>query len=306
MKRFNKNLITLCLFIWSLVAFVNAGLAQTSSPNITPNVLVTIKPIHSLVAGVMKGVAEPGLLMKSNQSLHHYNLRPSERRLIAQASLLFWVGPELEVFLPRLLSDNTIDAKSVSLIKTKTLLKLKVQNEHEHHEHVIDPHIWLSSRNAIALVDEIAYQLSSIDPAHKKQYTQNKNQLKKKIERLSEQFSNKLGNNKKAYITYHNSIQYLENELKLNNIASIQTNSETQPSAQHISSIVKNIKQNKIRCLVYNEPEKPRLITSLQSQTQTTSVAIDPTGVTIESGENAWFEIMENVTSNLSSCLNKQ
>ena len=306
MKRFNKNLITRCLFICSLSVFLNTGLAQATSATSTPNVLVTIKPIHSLVAGVMKGVAEPMLLMKSNQSLHHYNLRPSERRLIAQASLLFWVGPELEVFLPRLLSSNTIDAKSVSLIKTKDLLKLKVKNEHENHEHVIDPHIWLSTRNATALVDEIAYQLSSIDPAHKKQYTQNRNQLKKKIEHLSEHYTNKLGNNKKAYITFHNSIQYLENELKLNNIASIQTNSETQPSAQHISSIVQNIKKNKISCLVYNEPEKPRLITSLENQTQTTSVAIDPTGVTIEPGENAWFEIMENVASNLSSCLNKQ
>ena len=308
MNSFFKHLISPCLLLISPFLLISSTLSLATTVEPVPNVLVTIKPVHSLVAGVMKGVAKPALLMKSNQSLHHYSLRPSERRLISQASLIFWVGPELEVFLPRLLSNNTVTTKNVSLIESKNLLKLKVQskNQHdEHHPHQTDPHIWLSTQNAMALVDEITLQLVGIDPRHKKQYEKNQAEIKNKIVNLSARLQNQMTDTKQPYITFHNSIGYFEDEFSLRNIASIQANPETQPSAQHIRNIVQMIKRENISCLFYNQPEKPRLITSLQNQTQASSYALDPVGMNIQAGENAWFEIMENITSNLNSCLNK-
>lgn len=272
-----------------------------------PNVLVTIKPIHSLVAGVMHGVAEPRLLMKSNQSLHHYALRPSERRYISQAELIFWVSPQLEAFLPRLLLSNNVNAKSVSLIDSKNIVRLNNVYKHQDKKHdalQIDPHIWLSTQNAIAMVDEITRQLVKINPQHEKQYVFNKIKLSKKISDLSTQLKKQLSHSEKPYITFHNATGYFENEFKLQNAGIIQSNSEIQPSALHIRKIIQTIKQRNITCLFYNQGEKPRLITSLQNQTHAKSYAFDPVGVNIQTGENAWFEIMENVASNLSACLN--
>jgi len=299
-------------FIKSLIALhllsLPVGSALAATNDTAPNVLVTIKPIHSLVSRMMKGIAEPVLLMKGNQSLHHYNLRPSERRSISQASLIFWVGPELEAFLPRLLSGNNIKAKTVSLIDSKDIVKLNVQERHEeedHHAHQIDPHIWLSSRNAIALTREIANQLINVDPEHKKQYEKNRETLIDEISSLSTHIKTQLKNSSAPYITFHNAIQYFENEFKLNNIASIQTNTEASPSAHHISDVIRRIRENNISCLFYNQPEQPNLITSLQHQTRAKAYAIDPAGFNVQAGEQAWFEIMQNVASNLSACLNK-
>ena len=178
-------------------------LMSTRAAPTTPNVLVTIKPIHSLVAGVMEGVGKPTLLMTSNQSLHHYSLRPSERRLIEQASLLFWVGPELEVFLPRLLSSNNVKTKSVALIDSKSLIKLEMKSNEQHneqhndHSFQTDPHIWLSTQNAVALVDEISQQLISIDPEHKTLYEHNRIKLKDKIIALAIRLKDQLKNTEK-------------------------------------------------------------------------------------------------------------
>lgn len=302
MNRFIKSLIALHLLSLPL------GSALAAANDTAPNVLVTIKPIHSLVSRMMKGIAEPVLLMKGNQSLHHYNLRPSERRLISQASLIFWVGSGLEAFLPRLLSGNNIKAKTVSLIESKDIVKLNVQDRHEHdeyHAHQIDPHIWLSSQNAIALTREIANQLINVDPEHKKQYEKNRETLIDEIRSLSTHIKTQLKNSKAPYITFHNAIQYFENEFNLNNIASIQTNTEASPSAHHISEVIQRIRENNINCLFYNQPEQPNLITSLQAQTRAKAYAIDPAGVNVQAGEEAWFEIMQNVASNLSACLNK-
>ena len=81
----------------------------------SPDVVVSIKPVHSLVAAVMREVGEPTLLIAGAGSPHTYSLRPSEAREIAQAELVFWVGEELETFLIGPLATLAPDARLVAL-----------------------------------------------------------------------------------------------------------------------------------------------------------------------------------------------
>lgn len=79
----------------SAAAFM-AATALTASPALALDGVVTsIKPIHSLVAGVMDGVGEPELLVKGAASPHTYTLRPSDAAMLQDAPLVFWVGPGL-------------------------------------------------------------------------------------------------------------------------------------------------------------------------------------------------------------------
>ena len=86
----------------SLLALIGtlifSGTALAADP---VKVVASIKPIHSLVAGVMQGVAEPTLLVKGATSPHSFNLRPSDARALNQADLVFWVGEDLETFLTK-------------------------------------------------------------------------------------------------------------------------------------------------------------------------------------------------------------
>lgn len=218
----------------------------------------------------------------------------------------------MEGFLPHILENRNIKTKNVPLINSTNIIKLETESPH-HSDHRpaegqqrIDPHIWLSTSNAIALLDEIAKHLIQIDHQHAKQYLSNRDMLKQKIKTLALEIRSKMKNNTTPYITYHNATQYFEDEFGLNNIASVKPNEETQPSVRHISNITQMIKHDNIHCLVYNQPEKPRLIRSLQDRTGSHATALDPVGVNIEPGQNAWFEIMQDVASNLSSCLAKQ
>ena len=65
------------------------------------NVVASIFPLHSLAAGVMKGVGEPALLLQSGLSPHEFSLKPSQAELLQSADLLFWVGKNLEYPLAR-------------------------------------------------------------------------------------------------------------------------------------------------------------------------------------------------------------
>ena len=66
-----------------------------------PNVVVSIKPIHSLVSAIMQGVGEPRLIVEGAASPHTYSLRPSNAAALQDADVVFWVGHGLEAFLEK-------------------------------------------------------------------------------------------------------------------------------------------------------------------------------------------------------------
>ncbi|GAB5461404.1 zinc ABC transporter substrate-binding protein [Hoeflea alexandrii] len=87
-------------------------------------VVASIKPIHSLVAAVMEGVGEPGLIIEGAGSPHTYALKPSQAQMLEQANVVFWIGHELEAFLEKPLETVGANAKSIELIDAHDLLKL--------------------------------------------------------------------------------------------------------------------------------------------------------------------------------------
>ena len=80
-----------------LASALISGISITAHAEI--NVVSSVKPLHSLVSGVMEGVARPDLIVKGSASPHTYSLRPSQARQLEDADLVFWMGHELESFL---------------------------------------------------------------------------------------------------------------------------------------------------------------------------------------------------------------
>ncbi len=106
-----------------------------------PKVVASINPIHSLVAGVMQGIAEPTLLIQSGASPHTAALRPSEARALRQADLIFWVGDDLETFLPKALkARGKKGAVRLSTAEGVRLLKTRAGGAWEAHDHGHEDH----------------------------------------------------------------------------------------------------------------------------------------------------------------------
>ena len=103
-----------------------------------PSVVASIKPVHSLLAGVMEGAGRPELLLRGGASPHTYSLRPSEARALEGADLVVWVGEEIESFLEsplRSLADNAY-VLELSRIENITLLPMREGGTWDEHEHV--------------------------------------------------------------------------------------------------------------------------------------------------------------------------
>lgn len=188
------------------------------------NVVTSIKPVHSLAASVMQGVAAPTLLIAGAGSPHTYALKPSQARTLQEADVIFWIGHDLEAFLEKPIEAIAANALSVELSQSHGLKKLAFReggafdshdhdehdehghddhdhdkhdehdhdkhdehghDEHEGHDHgEFDPHFWLDPKNAIAMVAEIQEHLSKIDPANAATYQSNAANISSQLDTL--------------------------------------------------------------------------------------------------------------------------
>lgn len=104
------------------------------------NVVASIKPVHSLVAAVMKGVGEPDLIVDGASSPHAYAMKPSQAAVLQKADVVFWIGHELEAFLEKPLEAIASKAKTVELIDAHGLVKLELREGGAFEAHAHDDH----------------------------------------------------------------------------------------------------------------------------------------------------------------------
>ena len=74
----HKRFIPLCA---ALLMALTAASARASDGRL--DVVVSIKPIHALVAGVMQGVGTPHLLLNDQQSPHHFAFKAIASTVVA-------------------------------------------------------------------------------------------------------------------------------------------------------------------------------------------------------------------------------
>lgn len=115
--------------------------SSAASASAEVNVVASVKPIHSLVAAVMEGVGEPGLIVEGAGSPHTYALKPSQAQMLESANVVFWIGHELEAFLEKPLETIGANARSIELIDAHDLVKLGFREggAFEKHDHAEEP-----------------------------------------------------------------------------------------------------------------------------------------------------------------------
>ena len=87
----------------------------------TAPIITTIKPLHSLVSAVLGDSGEAQLLIQGKASPHGYQLKPSQVRDLQEAAVLFYIAPDLELFLAPALASLPADVRAVSLIENDQL-----------------------------------------------------------------------------------------------------------------------------------------------------------------------------------------
>lgn len=290
-----------------VLLFTTSAIAAWAAPPKGPRVVVSIKPLHSLVAGVMAGVGEPQLLIKGGGSPHGYALRPSEARMLAAAQLVVWVGPRLEAFLEKPLATLGSAARQLQLSKelASELLTIRAGGNWADHaeQHAAgepDPHLWLDPRLAQQIVTKIAAALAGIDPPHQLQYQENAARLIARLAQLQAKLQAKLAPVRHVpYVVFHDAYQYFEAAFGLNAVGSVTLAPERLPGARRIREIREEITSLRARC-VFSEPQfEPRLVATVIEGTGARTGILDPLGAALPAGQQCYFRLLTALADNL-------
>ena len=297
------------------------------------NVVTSIKPVHSLAASVMQGVATPTLLIAGAGSPHTYALKPSQAKTLQEADVIFWIGHDLEAFLEKPIEAIAANALSLELSQSHGLKKLAFReggafdshdhdehdehghdehdhdkhDEHEGHDHgEFDPHFWLDPKNAIAMVAEIQEHLSKIDPGNAATYQSNAANISSQLDTLIAEIDAELEPVKnQGYIVFHDAYQYFEHRFGMSAIGSITVSPEVMPGAERISSLQAKVRELGAGC-VFSEPQfEPKLAEVVTENTQAGKGVLDPLGAALENGPSLYFDLIRNMAKSLKDCLVK-
>jgi len=290
-----------------------AGVPAWAEEHVIPEVVVSIKPLHFLVSGVMEGVSEPQLLVKGGGSPHDYAMRPSDARMLADAELIVWVGPQLESFLVKPLTTLGKKARQLEFGEVLESEMLPVREggawgsgDHAHHLHsdqhhlVRDPHFWLDPHLAKQVVEKTAAELVAIDPVHSEQYLRNAAGLKGRLDTLDAELKIRLAPVRDIpYLVFHDAYQYFEVAYGLNVAGSVTANPERRPGARGIAEIRQRIVKVQARC-VFSEPQfEPRLVATVIEGTGARTGVLDPLGVELPAETESYFRLMNHLADNL-------
>ena len=293
-------------------------------------VMVSIKPLHSLTATIMSGVGEPQLIVDGAVSPHHFQLKPSHIRDLNRSDLVIYIDPRFEHFLvnslktiPSKVSQLRLTSKlSLPLLERRSHRDWEKRGEGHHHEHnqpkihghhhdhndeFPDFHFWLDPKYAINVAKEITAQLSLLDPDNIAIYKKNYSRLVTALDGLNQDLTAQLdGLQNRHFVVLHDAYQYFESAYKLSSVGTVLLDPALPPSASQMKYIRERMNAAKVVC-VFQEPQySKRVIQTVTENLPVKISQIDPIGAGIPSGEAHYFSLMKSLSKAVADCLKAQ
>ncbi|MCW4116784.1 zinc ABC transporter substrate-binding protein [Aurantimonas sp. MSK8Z-1] len=290
-----------------------AALVVASSAHAAPDVVASIKPLHSLVAAVMQGIAEPGLIVTGSASPHEYSLRPSDAATLQKADLVFWIGPDFEHFLVKPLETLAPTAGAVALERAPGIHLLAprkggtfepdADGDHDD-EGPVDGHLFLDPENAKAMVDAIETRLAAADPENAARYHANAAALRIRLDQLIAGVAAELAPvADRSFIVFHDAYHYFEERFGVRAAGSITVEPDVTPGAQRLAAIRAKVQELGATC-VFAEPQfHSRLIDTVVDGTAARTGILDPEGTALEPGADLYATLIQGLADNLRDCL---
>ena len=297
--------------------------AVTTAPGAAETkVVVSIKPVHALVARVMEGLGTPALLVSGAASPHTYAMKPSDARALNNADIFFRVSEQTEPFTGKVVVSLPVTVLVVTLAeapgltlfdkRTGETFEAHVHGGHDDHDYhheagaVRDGHVWLDPENAKAMAGEIVKVLAQAAPQDAEKLQANAARLVADIDKLETEIGRALEPVRgRPFVVFHDATQYFERRFGLNAVGSITVSPDVQPSAKRLTEIRAKISKLDAGC-VFAEPSfSPALVSTVTEGKHARSGTLDPEGLAIKQGPNAYFELMRNLTAGLKACLHQ-
>ncbi len=297
-------------------AFLGASVAPAQAA-----VVASIKPLGFIAAAIADGVTPTEVLLPDGASEHDYALRPSDVKRLQSADLVVWVGPEMEAFMQKSVS-QLAEQKQVQLAALAGVKPLLMKGDddddhgHEGHDHSgensdkdhhhgeYNMHIWLSPEVARLSAVAIHDKLVELMPENRAKLDANLQTFESGLTNIDKRVGSVLAPLKgKGYFVFHDAYGYFEKHYGLTPLGHFTVNPEIQPGAQRLHDIRTQLVEQKAVC-VFAEPQfRPAVINAVARGTNVRSGTLDPLGIDIKLGKDSYMQFLSGLANQYASCL---
>ncbi|MFC1987894.1 metal ABC transporter solute-binding protein, Zn/Mn family [Chloroflexota bacterium] len=257
MKRFRPKVflsIFLAILLIVLSATVATSCAQETGSATKLGVVVTILPQAEFVEAIGGEKVDITVMVPPGANPHTYEPIPSQMAALSKAKLYARVGSGVEfelIWMDKLIAQNT----EMLVVDCSKGVELQPMTDVDEDEPAgsMDPHIWMSPRNAQIMVQNIANGLIQIDPDNRAYYEQNRDAYLQKLVQLDQDIRDGLsGVQNRVFMVYHPSLGYFASNYNLT-ILPIEADGK-EPTTAGLQHLIEQAKEHNIR-VVFAEPQ---------------------------------------------------
>ncbi|WP_261433665.1 metal ABC transporter solute-binding protein, Zn/Mn family [Berryella wangjianweii] len=252
-----------------------------------PVVYATFFPVKDLTERIVGDKMEVRSIITGSQEPHDFELKTSDMAKLSKADLVVYNGAGMESFIDDLKRVVGDDSRFLDLSQGLTLLKGKDVHDHDHdgdgdhdgdhaedgHGHAhggVNPHTWLSIRNAQAELASICDKVSALDPDNASFYRQNRDKALAEFKALDERFAAELGKvpaERRIFVVSHAAFNYLASDYGMKQVAVTGISPDEEPSAAELATIADFMKKSGVSTIFFEGTATPKVAETLAAST---------------------------------------
>ena len=224
------------------------------------------------VVGDTPDVTVDSMLPASMGCPHDYALTPGDMKKIASADLFVANGFGMEEFLGEPVRRANPKIRVVETARAVRPIRAGRDDAGD-----VNPHTWVSPRNAILQVREIEKALSAARPVSARAFRRNADAFVSRLSALAAEFEAAAKTfRRRNIVTFHNVFGYLARDLRLTVVGEIESAPGQEPSAGEIRRLSRTIRERNVPA-VFSEPQySPKLAEALAREAGVPVRVLDP------------------------------
>lgn len=303
-----------------------------------PAVIASIKPVELLVRAVSDDQVTVSTLVPDGASPHTYQMRPSERQRLEDAERIFWVGPDMETFLIRLLASQELAGRAVMLAPDGTMEPVAdtdhhqghnhghsnhshngthnhdsahshghSQNDghhHDHHHDGEDPHLWIDPALGLIMAQRIARELSALEGVDAERVQARLSAFETALNALEQDIREQLAPAMHIDLfTYHDAFGRFADHFGLRQAGVLSPSPERTPGARHLNEVRGQLRAAANPCLM-TEPQFNRQWWRTVTEGMTIPLSTwDPLASDIPADDEGYLRFQQSMADSVLGCL---
>lgn len=274
-----KVLILVLSTIMFLVAACGPTKGATDSNNSTiGQEMPTLKlytsfyPMYYFTKTIVGDTAEVENILPAGADSHDYEPNISIITKLLDADALIYQGAGMEFWLDKVQATVQAEKSDLRFIEAAEGIELLVPGEtheehdaddnehdahdhdaHDGHDHTYDPHVWLSIRDSMTMLENIHHELVALNPEAQEAYDTNLKSALDQLKTLDKKFKKELDHaGLKYFIINHEAFGYLARDYDLQQVGISGVGTEQDPNPALMKEIVQFAKEQEIDVIYYD------------------------------------------------------